>query len=151
MKKIILKLLGFTVLYDGLVIKSSNVVMTQKGNGNVQSFNNVVNGNVVGRSISCKSANGDIVINNNGVWVDGIKQDVSQNSEITIIVEGDVKNIDAQICQKISVSGNVGEVKVSTGSVSVKGAISGSVSVNCGSVKCGDIGGSVSVKIGNVS
>ncbi len=103
----------------------------------------VINGATItgGRSIN---------IRNGRVIVDG--KDVTPDAkEINITVSGNVDKLEADACQKISVTGDVGSIKTMSGDVDVAGNVQGSVSTMSGDIDCGEsIGGSVSTMSGDI-
>lgn len=102
----------------------------------------VVNGvSITGRNVT---------IRNGKVTVDG--KDITPDAkEINISVNGNIDRLEADACQKISVTGDVGGVKTVSGDVDVSGDIKGSVQTISGDVDCGGpIGGSVSTVSGDV-
>lgn len=92
----------------------------------------------------------NVTIRNGKVIVDGI--DVTPYSkEIDITVNGNVEKLEVDACSKISVTGDVGNIKTQSGDIDVRGAISGNVHTMSGDVDCGGpIGGSVSTMSGDV-
>lgn len=92
----------------------------------------------------------NITIRNGKVIVDG--KDVTPNAkEINISVNGSIDRLEADACQKISITGDVGNVKTQSGDVDVNGDIKGSVQTMSGDVDCGGpIGGSVSTMSGDI-
>lgn len=94
----------------------------------------------------------NIVIKNNEVWIDGVKQDTSNQKEINIVVNGNIESLDVLSCvNKISIIGDVAKVKTSTGDVSIEGNVSGDVSTSTGDVKVdGHIYGNVKTTTGDI-
>ena len=92
----------------------------------------------------------NITIQNNKVIVDG-KDITPDTKEIHIEVHGNIDRLEVDACQKVSVTGNVGNVETLSGDVEVNGEIQGSVQTMSGSVDCaGAIKGSVSTMSGNI-
>lgn len=91
-----------------------------------------------------------IVISNGKVLVDG--KDVTPNAkEISIAVTGNIDRLEADVCQKISVTGDAGNIVTQSGDVEIGGSVTGSVQTMSGDVDCGgSIGGSVSTMSGDV-
>ena len=95
------------------------------------------------------SGGSNISIRNSRVLVDG--KDVTPDAkEITIVVNGAVERLEADACDKISVTGDVGDIKTMSGDVDITGSVSGSVKTMSGDVDCGNIGGSVSTMSGDI-
>lgn len=96
---------------------------------------------VAGRNIS---------VVNNRVFIDG--KDVTPDAkDIRIEVAGDVEKLEADACNSITVTGNVGNVSTQSGNVDVGGSVGGSVQTMSGDVDCGGaISGSVSTMSGDV-
>lgn len=103
---------------------------------------NISVNNITYRGSSVSISNSKIVIN-------GI--DVTPNSkEITIQIDGDVETVNVDYANRISVNGNVGKIKCTSGDVSVTGTVKNSVESISGNISCGDVGGNVSTMSGNV-
>lgn len=96
------------------------------------------------------SAGRNITITGNRVLVDGA--DVTPDAKVvTIEVAGNVEKIEADCCERISVTGDAGIVKTQSGNVDVHGGVSGSVQTMSGDVECGGaIGGGVSTMSGDI-
>lgn len=89
-----------------------------------------------------------LVITNGRVIVDG--KDVTPDAtQIHIEVQGDVGSIEADACDRVSVTGSVGTVKTMSGDVRC-GDVSGTVTTMSGDVTCGRVEGSVSTMSGDV-
>jgi hypothetical protein len=94
-----------------------------------------------GKSISI--SNGRVIINGKDVTPDA--------KEINISVEGNVERLEADVCEKISVTGNAGKISTMSGDVDVQGSVEGSVQTMSGNVDCsGNVGGNVSTMSGDV-
>jgi len=94
------------------------------------------------------TASGNISVINNRVFVNG--EDVTPDAkQITIQVTGDVSQLTVDACQLVTVNGNVGSLKTSSGDVKAEN-ITQSVTTTSGDVECGDVGGSVSTTSGDV-
>lgn len=91
-----------------------------------------------------------IVIRNGRVIVDGKDVTPTDVKEISISVHGNVDRLEADVCQKISVTGDVGNIATQSGDVEVSGQVKGSVQTMSGDVDCGSIGGSVSTMSGEI-
>jgi len=101
----------------------------------------IINGSVFnGNSISIK--NGKITVDCKDVTPD--------QKEISISVTGDVKELKADSCNKITVKGNVTTVSTLSGDVEISGDVQGPVTTMSGDVKCGNIAGSVQTMSGDI-
>lgn len=105
----------------------------------------IVNGKVI------NTAGGkSVLIRDQRVIIDG--QDVTPDAkEISIVVNGTVESIQADACSRISVTGDVGQVRTVSGNVEVAGRVAGSVQTVSGNVGCGEVAGEVSTLAGLVS
>lgn len=105
----------------------------------------VINGVVIQGS----GRNNNVTIRGTRVIIDG--KDVTPDAkEINIVVNGSIEKIEADACDKISVTGDVGNIRTQSGDVDVSGNVSGSVQTMSGDVDCGNIAGSVSTMSGDV-
>lgn len=84
---------------------------------------------------------GSIVIRNGRIIVDGKDYTPGDEKQINIAVTGDITSIEADVCEKITITGNAGSVRTSQGGIDVGGNVTGDVKTSQGSI---DIGGSVS-------
>ena len=100
--------------------------------------------------INNKSYSGNsIVISNGKIIIDG--KDITPDSkEINIKVEGDIKELKADCCNKIDVTGNVSNIKTQSGDIKVLGDVTGSIQTMSGDVECKNVGGSVSTMSGDI-
>lgn len=101
-----------------------------------------------GKSISY-SGNGSISIVNGKVIVDGKRIDSEDSKTINITILGDIKDLNIDYCETISVSGTVGDLQTTSGDVNCKD-ISGDVQSTSGNIECGNVNGSVKTVSGNV-
>lgn len=93
--------------------------------------------------------NGSISFSNGRVIIDG--KDVTPDAKIiSIEVQGDIRSISADVCEKIAITGGAGSVRTQSGDVEC-GPVTGSVSTMSGDVRCASIGGSVSTMSGDVN
>ena len=103
-----------------------------------------INGTTIvtsGRSIS---------VVGNKVIIDGKEIDLPDAKQINISVEGSVEKLEVDVCEKISVTGNVGNLASQSGDVEVAGNVSGSIQTMSGDVRCGAVGGNISTMSGDV-
>lgn len=115
-------------------------------------------GNVTYHGNNISIINGRVIIDGKDVTPDG--------KQITINVTGDIQELNVDSCDKVTVTGNVGSLKTSTGDVEVDGNVgslntsTGDVEVNGnvegdlesqnGDISCQNVGGSVSTKNGDI-
>lgn len=91
----------------------------------------------------------NITIKNGKVIVDGY--DVTPDEkEINILVDGNIEELKVDACEKVTVTGQVGNIKTMSGSIEVLGSVNGNVKTMSGSVQCDDIGGSVETMSGSI-
>lgn len=92
-----------------------------------------------------------VVIHDGKVIVDGKDVTPADVKEINITINGNVDKVEADACQTISVTGDVGNVKTLSGDITVTGDVKGSVQTMSGDVDCGgSVAGSVSTMSGDV-
>lgn len=91
----------------------------------------------------------NISMSGNKIIIDG--KDVTPDAkEINISVEGDITELRADACNKISVVGSVKNIKTHSGDVEVTGDVDGNIQTMSGDVDCGMVGGSISTMSGDV-
>jgi hypothetical protein len=95
------------------------------------------------------SGSRSVVITNGRVVVDG-KDVTPDGKQINIVVNGNLHEVRADACDKITVSGDAGNVSTVSGRVEVGGSIKGSVQTVSGAVRSGSIEGSVSTTSGDI-
>ena len=102
-----------------------------------------------GINVSGSFSGGSVVIANGKVFVDG--QDVTPDSKnVRIDINGNVDKLQVDVCCKITVKGNVGDIVTQSGNVDVEEDVRGSVKTMSGDVDCNQIHGSVSTMSGNI-
>ena len=101
--------------------------------------------NVRGSSITI--SNGVITIN--GKKVSDLNE-LSDEKEIHIIIEGDIESLNCDYCEDIEVKGSAKNVKTHNGNVTVNQDVTGNVSTHNGNVMCGKVGGDVDTHNGNI-
>lgn len=102
-----------------------------------------------GVNISGSFSGRSMTIINGKVIIDG--QDVTPESKnISIEVHGNVGQLSADSCLKITVNGDAGSVKTQSGDVDVAGYVEGSIQTMSGDVDCGNVSGSISTMSGDV-
>lgn len=119
-------------------------------------FKNIVNSSVVGDisnsriSINGTTYNGNsVTIINGKVIVDG-KDMTPDAKNIDIRVVGDISKLSVDICDSLTVTGNVNDLNTVSGDVSIGGDVSQNVKTVSGDVKCGNIGGKVTTVSGDI-
>ena len=100
---------------------------------------------------NCSVRGSHIIIQNGVVMVDGKRIELPENEKIINIQAENLESLRADYCNSITVRGNTGGVEVSQGKVSIGGEVKGDVHVWQGNVDCGNIGGDVSVSMGNIN
>jgi hypothetical protein len=108
---------------------------------------NVFNSTVTINGISYNGNNVKII--NGKVIVDG-KDMTPDAKNITIHVEGDISKLSVDICDSLSVTGNVNELSTVSGDVSIGGSVGQNVKTVSGDVKCGNIAGKVTTVSGDI-
>ena len=100
-----------------------------------------------GKVITTNSNN--ITMSNNKIIIDGV--DVTPESKnVFIHVDGDIKTLDIDACNEISIAGSSGSVKTQSGNVNVIHNITGNVKTMSGNVKCNKIDGNVKTMSGDI-
>jgi len=109
----------------------------------------IISGDLDGGGDVCISC-GILNVKSGKVFIDGNEIDLGTERVINIEVTGDIKNLIADSCDKITVNGNVEKVGTVSGDVKC-GDVAGSVSTVSGDVRCGAIAGSVSTVSGDIN
>lgn len=91
----------------------------------------------------------NVKIINGKVIVDG-KDMTPDSKNITIHVDGDISKLSVDICEKLSVTGNVNELSTVSGDVTIGGNVGQNVKTVSGDVKCGNISGKVTTVSGDI-
>lgn len=91
----------------------------------------------------------NIVVRNGKVSVDGVDF-TPETKEINISVVGDIKDIKVDVCEAISVSGNVTSISTKSGDIVVEGDVLGGIQTMSGDVDCNDVKGSISTMSGDI-
>lgn len=100
-----------------------------------------INGkNYSGNNISI--TNGKVIINGTDVTPD--------SKTIEIKVNGNIEKLDVDACDKITITGNVSNVKTMSADVDISGDVTGSVQTMSGDVHCSNVGGSISTMSGDI-
>ena len=90
-----------------------------------------------------------IIVNRGRVIIDG--KDVTPDEKVIhITISGDVNELKVDVCESITVEGNVESLKTISGDVKVKGDVKGDIKTTSGDVDCGNVGGSISTTSGDV-
>lgn len=85
----------------------------------------------------------NVIITNGRVIING-KEIKNTEKQINIVVEGDIDQLKADACDKISVVGSVKSISTQSGDVD------GSISTMSGDVDCGMVNGSISTMFGDI-
>lgn len=100
------------------------------------------NGNVIcGNSIS---------ITNGKIIVDGKNITPENTKTINIEVKGDVQQLQVDCCDRVVISGNVGNAKSGSGDIEITGYCSGNLQTGSGDIECGNVTGSVQTGSGDI-
>jgi uncharacterized protein (DUF342 family) len=92
-----------------------------------------------------------IVISNGKVKIDGKRVDTGDAKEIKIEVHGDIDLLDVDVCEYVTVEGNVGDIKVSQGDITVNGNVMDNVTNSQGDITiAGDLNGDAKNSMGNI-
>jgi len=91
----------------------------------------------------------NISISGSKITIDG-KDVTPDQKQISIVIEGDVHQVSADVCDKLTVNGNSGAVSTMSGDIDIKGNVTGNVKTMSGDVECGNISGDVTTMSGNV-
>lgn len=91
----------------------------------------------------------NVKIINGKVIVDG-KDMTPDAKNITIHVDGDISKLSVDICENLSVTGNVNELSTVSGDVTIGGNVGQNVKTVSGDVKCGNISGKVTTVSGDI-
>ena len=110
-------------------------------------FKNIVNSNVRINGVSYNGNN--VTIINGKVIVDG-KDMTPDAKNIIIHVDGDISKLSVDICDKLSVTGNVTDLSTVSGDVTIGGSVGQNVKTVSGDVKCGNIAGKVTTVSGDI-
>lgn len=91
----------------------------------------------------------NITVTNGKIIIDG--QDVTPDSKnIYIHVDSFINEINVDVCDEISVGGDVGSVTTQSGNVNIVNNVNGNVKTMSGNVKCNNVTGNVNTMSGNV-
>ena len=91
----------------------------------------------------------NISVKKNRVIIDGKELDVDEKN-INITVIGNIKSINADAVETISIGGDADTVKTMSGDVRIEGNVTGDVKTMSGDVRCGNIGGKVNTMSGDI-
>lgn len=98
-----------------------------------------------------ETRNGSVIISGNKIYVDG-KNVTPDAKEISISVDGDVNRVECDACLTISVTGNVHDIKSTSGDVKIDGDVAGDISTMSGDVVVGgDVAGDLNTMSGDVN
>ena len=91
-----------------------------------------------------------VTITNGKVIIDGKSVDCDER-EISIVVEGNLEKLNADVCSTVTVKGSTGSIKTMSGDVEIGGDVKGSVKTMSGDVEASKIEGSVSSMSGDIN
>lgn len=92
----------------------------------------------------------NITISGNQVMVDGKNIELPEQKNITITIEGDVRDVRVEYCDKLDIIGDVfGNVNTTSGDIDC-GDVLGNVSSISGDIDAGRVEGNVSAISGNI-
>jgi hypothetical protein len=95
--------------------------------------------------------NGSVVISNNRIFIDGEEVAVGEEKNIIINISGDVQKLEVDCCNFVSITGNAGTARTTSGTIQVEQNVDGDVETVSGDVEIGgSVNGSVSTTSGDV-
>lgn len=89
-----------------------------------------------------------IVVNNGRVIING-KDQTPDGKEISIIVTGNIEELDVDYCKEVVINGNVTNARTGSGDLTCN-SILGNAQSGSGDIECESIGGSVQTGSGDV-
>lgn len=92
----------------------------------------------------------NVTIKNGKVIVDGKDYTPADSKTISISIQGDLKDLNVDACNKVDIKGNVVNAKTVSGDLEISGDIAGNASTVSGDIKCGNIKGNVSTVSGDI-
>ena len=97
------------------------------------------------------SGSQSVSINNGVLTVEGKPVDTKDAKDIKIEINGDIKNLSADVVNSIVVKGNADTVKTLSGDIDIEGNVDGNVNSMSGDIKVGgSVTGSVSTMSGDI-
>lgn len=103
--------------------------------------------NINGADFTGRSIN----ITNGKIVIDGKSISIEDQKIINIKIDGDVDVLSVDVCESLTVDGNVKMVKTMSGDIEINGEVSGSVESTSGDIDVtGDIHGDVKTVSGDV-
>ncbi|XGU46189.1 hypothetical protein ACEXAJ_07495 [Fusobacterium necrophorum subsp. funduliforme] len=99
-------------------------------------------GNIAGKNVS---------ISNDNVFIDGkkIKGEYTEDKHIQIFIDGDIRNLEVDCCEKITVNGNVFDIENTNGNIECKD-VSGNIKNVNGDITANNVKGSCSTVNGDI-
>jgi hypothetical protein len=104
-----------------------------------------INGSIFSGDVSGSS----LVVMNGKVFVNG-KEVTPDGKEINIVVQGNIEKLEVGACSKITITGDVNDVKTQSADVEISGHVNGNIQTMSGDVDCGNVGGSIKTMSGDV-
>lgn len=92
----------------------------------------------------------NVSISNNKVYIDGKLQDTEKYKEINIVINGNIKKLSVDSCDKVEVTGDVTSLKTMSGDVEVKGNVLGDIKTMSGDIDCNNVEGNISTMSGDI-
>jgi hypothetical protein len=93
----------------------------------------------------------NVTISDNRIIIDGkdVTNQLPDQKEYHIQIDGNIEKLECEVCQKITVNGTVKNIKTLSGDVECKDVL-GSIQTMSGNIDCENINGSVSTMSGNI-
>jgi hypothetical protein len=100
--------------------------------------------------VNINSNGKSVTISGGNIYIDGVAFDSKDSKIINIEITGDVDSLNIDICSKLGITGNCNSVKSHNGNIDIGGNVTLSVETHNGDVDCGNVGGNVVTKNGNI-
>ena len=109
-------------------------------------------GSIVINGKTYKNISGNIVVNDEGVFVNGQPlEEYKEHVVMNVTIQGDCDTVEAEDGD-ISIVGNVRDVTAKNGNIRIDGSVTGNVDNKNGNVAIhGSVGGDVTTKNGNIT
>lgn len=98
---------------------------------------------------------GSLSIINGKYFVDGKEvkdwnEFTKDQKTINISIEGNVDKLTVDCCETVTITGNCGKVKTTSGDIEIGGNVDGDVESVSGDIECGNISGDAKTVSGNI-
>jgi DUF4097 and DUF4098 domain-containing protein YvlB len=96
-------------------------------------------------------SNKSIKVSKSKIIIDGV--DVTPKSDdkrITIVINGSPSSVHVDVCESLTINGDVKDVESSVGNITINGNVSGDVETGSGDIKCGNVSGDVETGTGDI-